>query len=274
MTTIIDTLRHGRLHASDFARVFSGTVAKLALQFILFFVLANTLAIADFGVFATVTSISLIASRATAFGLPSLALSAAASRPTSLGPTLASTALWFVVSAPLLMGLAALIHTLMFAERLPLGWFLLLMAADVFAWRALETVAIVNEGQRRFTVAAAWVVLGIALKVAAALVLMLSDYHDLIHFIPLYASATTAAAVLALVFGLPKLRYRLKLRLAIAQAKRGLLLTGSNVIFFAQNELDKTLVFLLAGDKMAGFYAISMRVVDLTAAPIRAFNQL
>ncbi|MGL5138213.1 MAG: lipopolysaccharide biosynthesis protein, partial [Beijerinckiaceae bacterium] len=43
---------------------------------------------------------------------------------------------------------------------------------------------------------------------------------------------------------------------------------------YAQGELDKLLVLALAGDRTAGLYAIAMRIIDLTATPIRSFNQL
>jgi O-antigen/teichoic acid export membrane protein len=46
------------------------------------------------------------------------------------------------------------------------------------------------------------------------------------------------------------------------------------MVFYVQSELDKLLVLGLAGDRTAGMYAIAMRLVDLTAIPVRSFNQM
>ena len=43
------------------------------------------------------------------------------------------------------------------------------------------------------------------------------------------------------------------------------------MLFYVQSELDKVLVLSLGGPETAGIYAIIMRLVDLTALPVRAF---
>lgn len=273
LETIRDKAAALRRPAVDFLRILTGTVARLALQLAFFLMLTNTLTIADFGVFATITSLSLIASRATGFGLPFLVLHATL-KDRLLGATLASNAFWFVVSTPILAGVAALAHPFLLGDRLPLQAFLLLVVADVLFWRTLEVVAVVNDGRRRFTASALWLAAGVVTKIVMAALLMLAPTHDLATFIPLYAAGNAAIATIAVFFGLPRLTYRFSLPLAIGQARKAIHIAGSNVVFFTQNELDKTLVFLIAGDNAAGLYAIAMRVVDLTAAPVRAFNQL
>ena len=46
------------------------------------------------------------------------------------------------------------------------------------------------------------------------------------------------------------------------------------MLFYLQMELDKLLVLALGGAELAGIYAIIMRLVDLTAIPIRAFTMM
>ena len=46
------------------------------------------------------------------------------------------------------------------------------------------------------------------------------------------------------------------------------------MLFYLQMELDKLLVLALGGAQLAGIYAIIMRLVDLTAIPIRAFTMM
>ena len=46
------------------------------------------------------------------------------------------------------------------------------------------------------------------------------------------------------------------------------------MLFYLQMELDKLLVLALGGAHLAGIYAVIMRLVDLTAIPIRTFNMM
>jgi O-antigen/teichoic acid export membrane protein len=73
---------------------------------------------------------------------------------------------------------------------------------------------------------------------------------------------------------MPKIRLRFAPRLYARRMADALGAAGAELLFYAQGELDKILVLALAGDRTAGLYAITMRVVDLTATPIRSFNQL
>jgi O-antigen/teichoic acid export membrane protein len=49
---------------------------------------------------------------------------------------------------------------------------------------------------------------------------------------------------------------------------------GAEVLFYLQMEFDKLLVLALGGPALAGLYAIIMRLVDLTAIPIRTFTMM
>ena len=53
-----------------------------------------------------------------------------------------------------------------------------------------------------------------------------------------------------------------------------LYVAGAEMLFYLQMELDKLLVLAIGGAQLAGIYAIIMRLVDLTAIPIRAFTMM
>ena len=46
------------------------------------------------------------------------------------------------------------------------------------------------------------------------------------------------------------------------------------MLFYLQMEFDKLLVLAIGGPHLAGIYAIIMRLVDLTAIPIRTFTMM
>ena len=50
--------------------------------------------------------------------------------------------------------------------------------------------------------------------------------------------------------------------------------SGAEILFYVQMELDKVAVLAIGGAELAGMYAIVMRLADLTAMPVRAFNML
>ena len=66
----------------------------------------------------------------------------------------------------------------------------------------------------------------------------------------------------------------LKTGLYFERLPDALYVAGAEVLFYLQMELDKLLVLALGGAQLAGIYAIIMRLVDLTAIPIRAFTMM
>ena len=66
----------------------------------------------------------------------------------------------------------------------------------------------------------------------------------------------------------------LKTGLYFKRLPDALYVAGAEVLFYLQMELDKLLVLAIGGAQLAGIYAIIMRLVDLTAIPIRAFTMM
>ena len=74
-----------------------------------------------------------------------------------------------------------------------------------------------------------------------------------------------------MAFFYPKIRLRWKPALYLRRWADAVSVAGAEMLFYVQSELDKVLVLSLGGPVAAGIYAMIMRLVDLTALPVRAF---
>ncbi|WP_324132542.1 lipopolysaccharide biosynthesis protein [Bosea sp. (in: a-proteobacteria)] len=254
--------------------ILSGSAGRLVISLVYFLIVANTLTLGDFGLFATASATGLILSRLLAFGFVSPVYRIATVKPRLLGAYLAGFAGLSLASLPLILLAAALVYALLFAERLAILPFALILLAEILCWRLLEVVAIVNNGLRRFRQAALLVIIGSALRTLAALLFVGFGHRSLEIWAFAYLAATMAAMVVALVFFLPRVRLRFVRRLYPRRMADAVYASAAEIVFYAQAELDKLLVLALAGERSAGLYVIAMRVIDLTAMPIRSFNQM
>lgn len=259
--------------ARDYLKLAGGSVGRLVISLAYFLVAANVLSLTDFGYFATASAAGVILSRVAGFGFISPLFRAATVRPQLTGVYLAGFLLAFAVSLPLVAILAFGLHALLFAG-MPLLAFALVIGAEVLGWRLLETVAIVNNGLRRFGRASTLVLLGSLIRTLAALGFWLLGWSDLVAWAWWYCGANLAAATLAFLVFMPPTRLRLAPSLYAARLRDALAAAAADIVFYLQNELDKAVVLAAAGPRVAGLYAIAMRVVDLTAVPVRSFNQL
>jgi O-antigen/teichoic acid export membrane protein len=75
-------------------------------------------------------------------------------------------------------------------------------------------------------------------------------------------------------FFYPRQRLRLKPRLYWRKLADSLYVAGAELLFYLQMEFDKLIVLAISGPQLAGLYAIIMRLVDLTAIPIRTFSMM
>lgn len=83
-----------------------------------------------------------------------------------------------------------------------------------------------------------------------------------------------ASALIALLAFLPAARWRFVRSLYPRRMADAVFAGAADIVFYVQAELDKLLVLGLAGERTAGLYAIALRVIDLTAMPVRSFNQM
>jgi O-antigen/teichoic acid export membrane protein len=135
-------------------------------------------------------------------------------------------------------------------------------------------MAIANNGQRAYRKAAEVVVLGTGLRALAALAYWLTGQASLEIWAATYLAANLAAAALALLMYCPRERWRWRPALYRRWLGDSLGAMAADLIFYVQAELDKIVILALASPRAAGLYSIALRLIDLTATPIRSFNQL
>lgn len=273
----LQSLAPARLRAAlaDFASLVSGSLGRLGFSLVYFLVLANALPVADYGVMAAASAIGVVLSRVCGLGFSSPLYRISTVKPQLAGTYLAGYFLFAVLSAPLVVLGGWLAHRMLFANDIGALTFTLILVAEIVFWRSSEILMITCNGLGRFGRAAALTIAGTALRMVAALMFVwLAPEQDLQHWAWFYLGANAAAFACSAVFAWPPGRFRLVPKLYGRRMKDALSVAGGEVTFYAQMELDKVLMLSLAGGEAAGLYAIIMRLVDLTAIPIRAFNTL
>ncbi len=263
----------GKAFAADYLKLASGSVGRLVIALAYFLVAANVLSLSDFGLFATSSALGVILSRVAGFGFISPLFRAATVKPRLTGTYLAGFLILFAASLPLVALMAWAIHAVLFTGMSFLA-FALVITAEVAGWRMLEVVSIINNGQRQFGRASVLVLAGSLIRTVAALAFWWAGYTSLTHWSLFYVSANLVAALLAWTAFAPRARLRFKPKLYLARASDALSAAAADIVFYLQAELDKAVVLAAAGPRIAGLYAIAMRIIDITAMPVRVFNQL
>lgn len=258
----------------DYFTAISGSVGRLVFSLLYFVALANTLSIADFGLFATASAAGVMLSRILGFGFISALYRIATVKPRLLGVFAGGFILLSLLSLPLLALAGWATHALFFAGDLAPGAFALVIAAEALLWRPVEAIVIVNNGLNRFGRAAILVIIGTVMRAGAAVVFAVLSGGDLEIWLLWYLAANAASLLVALVWFCPRRRIRFRLALYIRRLADSVWVAGAEVLFYLQMEMDKLLVLALGGPQLAGIYAIIMRLVDLTAIPVRTFSMM
>jgi O-antigen/teichoic acid export membrane protein len=267
-------MRPDKKSIRDYLTITSGVFGRLVISLVYFLIVANVLTLGEFGIFASISAVGLVLSRLLAFGFISPVYRVATVKPRLIGVYWGGLLLLAVLSLPLVLAAAVGVQVFAFRGDLGLGLFLLVILAEVIGWRGLEYVVITLNGLSRFGPAATLVILGSALRTFAAVAFWLLPWRGLETWIVFYAIANGAALALGLLIFLPRMRLRLRMALYFRHMRDAITTALSELVFYVQAEMDKVLVLMLAGPRTAGLYAIVMRLIDLTAVPVRSFNQL
>jgi O-antigen/teichoic acid export membrane protein len=260
--------------ARDFVTAMSGSVGRLVFSLLYFVALANALSISDFGLFATASAAGVMLSRILGFGFVSALYRIATVKPNLVGVFVGGFLMMAVLSLPVLALAAWATYLVFFAGELPLYTFALVIVAEAILWRPAEAIVIVNNGLNRFGRASILVILGTLLRSVAAVALFLAPAPDLATWVPLYLAANALTLAIAIAFFHPRRRVRFRPALYWRRLADSIYVAGAELLFYLQMEMDKLLVLALGGPQLAGIYAIIMRLVDLTAIPIRTFTML
>lgn len=258
----------------DYLSAISGAGGRLVFSLAYFIALANTLSIAEFGMFATASAAGVMLSRILAFGFISALYRTATIRPNLIGTFTAGFLLLGAVSLPLLAAASWGVYLIFFASTVPLAVFAAIVFAEALLWRPVEVVLIVNNGLGKFGRAAVLSIVTTAFRALGAVLFMLSGQHSVWVWSLFYIGANAASLLLAFGFYYPRQRLRLRAELYLRRLADSIYVAGAEVLFYLQSEFDKLLVLAIGGPHLAGIYAIIMRLVDLTAIPIRTFSMM
>jgi O-antigen/teichoic acid export membrane protein len=258
----------------DYLSAVSGAAGRLVFSLAYFVVLANTLSLSDFGLFATASAAGVVISRLLGFGFIATLYRVSTVRPRLIGAFTAGFAMLSVLSLPLIGGAAVLIHLVFFGATLPFGVYATVVVAESLLWRPVEAAIIVNNGQGLFGRASALTILGTALRAGAAGLFLLQGNGTLATWALWYLAANATCFVIAFGFFYPRQRLRLRPELYWRRLADSIAVAGAEVLFYLQMEFDKFIVLALGGPALSGIYAVIMRLVDLTAIPIRTFTMM
>ncbi len=251
-----------------------GSAGRLVISLVYFIAVANTLSISDFGLFATASACGIMLSRLLAFGFVSPLYRIATVKTRLLGTYTAGFLAGLLASLPVIAIAAWGTYLAIFAGQATVLTFVLIMVAEILCWRIMEIVVIVCYGVNRFGAGSALVVVATSLKAVAALVFAWLGDPSLGAWAWCYLAANSTAAIVAVVFYYPRVRLRFKPALYLRRWVDAVSVAGAEVVFYVQSELDKVLVLGFGGPETAGIYAMIMRLVDLTALPVRSFLTL
>ncbi len=258
----------------DYLSLFSGSAGRLVVSLLYFIALANTLPTGDFGIFATASGTGVVLSRLVSLGFSSPLYRISTVKPLLLGTYTAGYLAAVLVSLPLFAICSWLVYFVFFSRDISFLPFAIVVIAEALLWRSTEMIIIVNNGLRRFGISALLVIFGTVTRaVAAVLFMFLAATHDVAHWAWWYLAANAAALIVALRF-YPRVKLRFEPRLYARRISDSIAVMGAELLFYIQSELDKLLVLSIGGPTTAGIYAIIMRLVDLTALPIRSFNMM
>lgn len=259
----------GEIHA--YLSMIGGSIGRLVISMAYFIAVANTLTIAEFGLFATASACGIMLSRLLAFGFVSPLYRVATVKRRLLGTYTAGFLGGAVASLPVIALAGVLTYWLIFNGELEFWIFARILIAEILCWRVMEIVVIVSYGVNRFGAGSTLVVLATAMKALAAMALAFSAYSSLSDWSWLYLIANGLTAIGAVIFYYPRVRLRWSPRLYLRRWVDAVSVAGAEMLFYIQSELDKVLVLSIGGAEIAGIYAIIMRLVDLTALPVRSF---
>ncbi|MEL6751980.1 MAG: lipopolysaccharide biosynthesis protein, partial [Pseudomonadota bacterium] len=258
----------------DYGALLGGQVGRLAFSMVYFVVLARTLSLADFGLFATASSIGVVLSRVCGFGFISPLYRIATIKPALVGAYTGGLIVATLASLPLVALIGWAIHAGLYTGLLALSTFALIVAAEVLVWRTLEAAIIVNHGLNRYRTGSFLAIGGVAAKTAGAVAFGLYGSGSIDQWAVIYIGALGLWLLFALAFFYPRQRLRWTPRAWLGRTKDALGVSAAEALFYLQSEMDKVLVLALGGEVLAGLYAIVMRLVDLTATPMRAMNTM
>ena len=263
-----------RAQVLDYSTLLSGQVGRLVFSVAYFIILARTLTLGEFGIFASCSAIGIVLSRIMGLGFISPLFRVATTKPNLIGAYTGGFLFACLASFPLVLAIAWLAYHLLYSTLVPLHTFMFIILAESICWRGIETTIIVCNGENRYTAGSLLGISGGAIKAIAAIGLYMYGEHSLDVWAPIYFLCLGLVMIAGVIFVYPKQALRWKPRAWLGRSRDALGVSAAETLFYLQSEMDKVLVLALGGEVLSGLYAIVMRLVDLTAVPLRAFSTM
>lgn len=263
-----------RTQVLDYSALLSGQLGRLVFSVAYFIILARTLSLGDFGIFASCSAIGIVLSRLVGLGYISPLFRVATTKPTLIGAYTSGFLVACVVSLLPILATAALIYWGLYGSLILPMTFMLIVLAEVICWRGIEATIIVCNGLNRYSTGAVLGTGAVAMKALAALALYLNGIHSIEVWAMIYFGALFMVMLFGVAFLYPKQRLKWRPRAWLGRGRDALGVSAAETLFYLQSEMDKVLVLALGGEVVSGIYAIVMRLVDLTAVPLRALSTM
>ncbi len=259
---------------TSFSTLLARDFSTLLIQTFYFLLLANTLTLANMGIFAAILSVGMIIGSTMGLGYEELSYRNAVQKPRLLGSYLAGTYFALAMSLPAGLAVSVLIYFLVFASKVSLISFLEVMAVELLLWRIIEIYSLLNEGLGHFGKIMKIFILSYTLRAIAALVFWQGGYTDLELWIHFYLFANSLAFLAVWTLYRPKVRLRLHIPIVLSQLGHSAYMSFTRLMYALQREIDKVIILVLAGNEATGIYTISIRILALISMPVQAFFAL
>jgi len=263
-----------RCAVENYCQLLAGTVSRVGLQALYFFVLANTLSLRDMGVFASASAAGLIIASFAGLGFGSMAFRAAAGRPRLLGHYLALFYGSLCLTTPLSVLAALPVYFILFQQAISLPAFIAILLVEILLWRILDILTQVHNGSGHFSTGSLTITVASAIRASGAVAFALMGGGGVEQWSAYYVAANFGALATVWLLLHPAVPLRWRTRLFLSRLRDGVMFAVSYFALNAQGQIDKIIVLFLTDATFAGVYAIATRIIDFTAIPFRSFYTL
>ena len=225
----------------------------------------------DFGVFASSIALALVIATGGTFGFTAPLFRAATTRRRLIGYYIGGLYVSFLVALPMSLAIATCFHVAIMHKYLSLSAFLAIVASEAVCWRIGNAMWQLNLGLGRYARAAAVVMFSSAMRTIGIIAFAVWGSGGLEEWTYVYLLANIAGAAGAVLLFHRRIRPRWSFRIFLGRLPESISHAAASMVLSMQVELDKLLVPFLAGQKVAGIYALSFRIIDLVSVPVRSF---
>lgn len=258
-----------RQNIAAYLQLLGGSGGRIVSQILYFWLLVQSLSLAEYGVFASAIAISLILGTGGAFGFCAPLFRGATARRRLLGHYLGGLCAWVAVETPIILAAGAMAHTAFFDRYLSLPAFLAIVFAEAVLFRLVDACYQVNIARGRYARGAIVGVVGTGFRALAALGFALFGDGSLEEWIIWYVTANVVATAFVLGAFLPRAKIRFDSRLFVGRLPEAFSFAAVGTIQALQTELDKLVILGLTDETSAGIYALSMRLIEIAVVPLR-----